>query len=165
VLCTNKAVNVLDFRVPTGIAMKIPTFGEQIYSVFANGDMVLAGTGNIKTKTQTEVFSSSKENTQPSITQCKVNQWSIRQGKPMNVYTLPEMEGKSSKTSINQVWGDAQSVMALNGNGLYIFDVEQRMELQHVICPDDLAFRTFDYATSHLLLISRDRPPLWCNWP
>jgi hypothetical protein len=28
-----------------------------------------------------------------------------------------------------------------------------------------LAFRTFDYATSHLLLISRDRPPLWCNWP
>ncbi|KAH8936370.1 hypothetical protein BDL97_17G081000 [Sphagnum fallax] len=165
VLCTNKAVNVLDFRVPAGIAMKIPTFGEQIYSVFANGDMVLAGTGNIKTKTQTEVFSSSKENTQPSITQCKVNQWSIRQGKPMNVYTLPEMEGKSSKTSINQVWGDAQSVMALNGNGLYIFDVEQRMELQHVICPDDLAFRTFDYATSRLLLISRDRPPLWCNWP
>ncbi len=83
----------------------------------------------------------------------------------MNVYTLPEMEGKSSKTSINQVWGDAQSVMALNGNGLYIFDVEQRMELQHVICPDNLAFRTFDYATSRLLLISRDRPPLWCNWP
>jgi hypothetical protein len=25
--------------------------------------------------------------------------------------------------------------------------------------------QTFDYANSRLLLVSRDRPPLWRNWP
>jgi hypothetical protein len=167
VLCTNEAVNVLDFRVPAGIAMKIPTFGEQVYSVFTNGDMVLAGTGNVKIKPQTEVLRGGTENVKPSVTTqcCKVNQWSIREGKPMNVYALPEGEGKTSHAAINQVWGDARSVMALNEHGLYIFNADQGMELQDVICADNSALQTFDYANSRLLLVSRDRPPLWRNWP
>jgi hypothetical protein len=167
VLCTNEAVNVLDFRVPAGIAMKIPTFGEQVHSVFTNGDMVLAGTGNVKIKAQTEVLRGGTENVKPSVTTqcCKVNQWSIREGKPMNVYALPEGEGKTSHAAINQVWGDARSVMALNEHGLYIFNADQGMELQDVICADNSALQTFDYANSRLLLVSRDRPPLWRNWP
>ncbi|CAK9213639.1 unnamed protein product [Sphagnum troendelagicum] len=167
VLCTNEAVNVLDFRVPAGIAMKIPTFGEQVYSVFTNGDMVLAGTGNVKIKPQTDVLRGGTENVKPSVTTqcCKVNQWSIREGKPMNVYALPEGEGKPSHPAINQVWGDARSVMALNEHGLYIFNADKGMELQDVICADNSALQTFDYANSHLLLVSRDRPPLWRNWP
>lgn len=80
ILCTNEAVNVLDFRVPTGIAKKFPTLGEETQSIFADGDGVYTGTTSYK---------SSRVQGDGTRAQCRLNQWSIRQGKLMNVYSFP----------------------------------------------------------------------------
>lgn len=166
VLCTNEAINILDFRVPTGIAMKIPTFGEETHSVFANGDAVFAGVTRVKTKLQPD--GDSKQ----TYTQCSVNQWSIRQGKPMNVYALPESSSHSSHLSITQVWGSSEAVMAVNGNGLFVFDGEsthasgqESVIVRDVIGSNDLNNPKFDFVGSRVLLVSRDRPATWCHWP
>ncbi|KAJ7520149.1 hypothetical protein O6H91_20G069200 [Diphasiastrum complanatum] len=111
VFCSEEAVNVLDFRVPIGIVMKIPIFGEHVDSVFTQGDAIFAA-------------ATSKLETTYSTTriQCSVHQWSIRTGKPMVTYTLPESSAHYSHLSLAQVWGSDDAVMTANGNGLYIFD-------------------------------------------
>ena len=166
ILCTNEALNVLDFRVPTGIAKKFPTLGEETQSIFADGDAVYSGATSYKTR---GLGDGTTRLMQP---QCRINQWSIRQGKLMNVYSLPQSNSHSSHLSITQVWGSSDTIMAANGNGLFVFEPARRhssgqeiANVRDVLGSDDLDTPTFDYASSRVLLISRDRPAMWCHWP
>lgn len=166
ILCTNEAVNVLDFRVPTGIAKKFPTLGEEAQSVFADGDGVYTGATSFKIR---GLGDGTTRSLQP---QCRLNQWSIRQGKLMNVYSFPQSNSHSSHLSITQVWGSSDTIMASNGNGLFVFEPARRQSsgqeiasVRDVLGSDDLENPTFDYASSRVLLISRDRPAMWCHWP
>ncbi|GLJ40458.1 hypothetical protein SUGI_0833600 [Cryptomeria japonica] len=159
--CTQDAINVFDFRVPSGVGLKIPTFGENVQSIFAQGDLIFAGV-------VTPRFSSKM------AVQCRVNQWSIRGGKPACVYTLPESNVRFEESSVPQVWGSANLVMAINGGGLSIFDSRREDNVQsrendhlrtkamrEIIGPDDLKCSSFDYAGSSILLISKDCPAFW----
>lgn len=163
ILCTNEAVNVLDFRVPTGIAKKFPTLGEETQSIFADGDGVYTGTTSYK---------SSRVQGDGTRAQCRLNQWSIRQGKLMNVYSFPQTNSHSSRLAITQVWGSSDTIMASNGNGLFVFEPARRQSsgqeiasVRDVLGSEDLENPTFDFASSRVLLVSRDRPATWCHWP
>ncbi len=151
ILCTNDAVNVLDFRVPTGIAKKFPTLGEETQSIFADGDAVYSGATSYKTRVLGD-----------GTTRLML----------MNVYSLPQSNSHSSHLSITQVWGSSDTIMATNGNGLFVFEPARRhssgqeiANVRDVLGPDDLDTPTFDFASSRVLLISRDRPAMWCHWP
>lgn len=159
ILCTQDAVNVLDFRVPAGIVLKIPTFGETISSVYANGDSVFAGVTDF--------------NRAARSVQSKVNEWSIKQGRPMSMYKLPESTAHLKQQSVAQVWGNSETVIALNGNGLFMFDSlkgtlprsDGAQSAKGVLGTDDLIHPSFDFSENRVLLISRDRPASWYNWP
>eukprot|EP01018_Ginkgo_biloba_P009904 Gb_09371 [translate_table: standard] len=164
VFCTQEAINIFDFRVPSGIGLKIPTFGEIGQSIFARGDSIFAGVVNTRISSKASI-------------RCKVHQWSIRKGKPVCVYMFPESNAHIEHFSVAQVWGSFNFVMAVNGHGLFIFDAcheegVQTSALDHlrtrgmreVIGPDDLYCPSFDYSGSRVLLVSKDRPACWRYW-
>lgn len=164
VFCTQDAINVLDFRLPSGVGLKIPTFGETGQSVFARGDSIFGGVVNTRFSSKAPV-------------RCRVHQWSIRKGKPVCVYVFPESNAHSEQLSVAQVWGSSNLAMAINGNGLFVFDAYQEDGIQsgahdhlrtkgmrEVIGPDDLYCPSFDYSGSRILLVSKDRPACWRYW-
>lgn len=165
-LCTSDAVNVLDFRVPSGIGMRFPFLGEETHSIFANGDTVYTGTTSYKTKLQFD------GTTKVIHAQCKVNQWSIRQGKAMNVYNLGESSSASClDLSIAQVWGSSDNILAATENGLFLFDAANRHSISQepinprdVLVVEDLQSPQFDLMGSRVLLVSKDQPAMWCHW-
>ncbi|KAG6543661.1 hypothetical protein Mapa_014844 [Marchantia paleacea] len=172
VLCTQDAVNILDFRVPAGVVLKIPTFGDQTHSVAINGDLVFAGVTassnrSVHDSADADGIGSYKENVQ-----AKILQWSIKQGKPMSVYKFPQSAAHQAQQSVAQVWGNADTVMGVNGNGLFMFDAmkgatvgrEGAQSVRETLGTDDLFQPSFDYAGCRVLLISRDRPAAWCHW-
>lgn len=164
VFCTQDAINVLDFRLPSGVGLKIPTFGETGQSIFARGDSIFGGVVNTRLSSKAPV-------------RCRVHQWSIRKGKPVCLYAFPESNAHSEQLSIAQVWGSFNLMMAINGNGLFIFDAHQEdgtqsvahdnlrtKGMREVIGPDDLYCPSFDYSGSRILLVSKDRPACWRYW-
>ncbi|CAM6084722.1 unnamed protein product [Calypogeia fissa] len=159
ILCTQDAVNVLDFRVPAGIVLKIPTFGETANSVYANGDSVFAGVTDF--------------NRVAGSIQSKVNEWSIKQGRPMSMYKLPDSTAHRTVQSVAQVWGNSDTVVAVNGNGLFMFDSlkgvlprrDGAQSAKEVLGTDDLVRPSFDFSENRVLLISQDRSASWCDWP
>lgn len=164
VFCTQDAINVLDFRLPSGVGLKIPTFGETGQSIFARGDSIFGGVVNTRFSSKAPV-------------RCRVHQWSIRKGKPVCSYVFPESNAHSEQLSIAQVWGSFNLVMAINGNGLFIFDAYQEdctqsgahdhlrtKGMREVIGSDDLYCPSFDYSGSRILLVSKDRPACWRYW-
>ncbi|XP_024399098.1 uncharacterized protein [Physcomitrium patens] len=163
-LCTNEAVNVLDFRVPTGIAKKFPTLDEETQSIYADGDAVYSGALTYESRTL-------GDGTRVLQPHCRLSQWSMRQGKLMNVYSLPHSNSYASQLSISQVWGSSDTIMAANGNGLFVFEPARRhsgqgiSNVRDVLGPDDLRNPTFDFASSRVLLVSRNRPAMWSHWP
>ncbi|XP_024365738.1 KIN14B-interacting protein At4g14310 isoform X2 [Physcomitrium patens] len=166
ILCTDDAVNVLDFRVPTGIGKKFPTLDEDTQSIFADGDAVYSGAISYKARILDDGATTVM---QP---QSILNHWSIRQGKLMNVYSLPLSNCHTAQLPITQVWGSSDTIMAANGNGLFVMEPARQYSSGQVISnvrcilgPDELDNPTFDFASSCVLLISRQRPAQWGHWP
>ncbi|XP_065861854.1 KIN14B-interacting protein At4g14310 [Euphorbia lathyris] len=162
VFCTPDAINVLDFRHPSGIGLKIPNIGSNVQSVFTRGDSIYIGCTNTK----------STGNKQPCS---EVQQFSLRKQKMVGTYSIPESNAHSHCSAITQVWGNSEFVMGVSGLGLFVFDVLNNDDVQsftadgsssdrnvkEVIGPDDLYSPSFDYLASRVLLISRDRPAIW----
>ncbi|KAL8171412.1 hypothetical protein V2J09_023216 [Rumex salicifolius] len=158
VFCTAESINILDFRQPSGIGLKIPNPGVNAQSIFSRGDSVLLGCNSVRPIGKTQ-FSS------------QVQQFSVRQQKLVNTYALPESNAHFQHTSLNQVWGNSDLIMAVCGQGLYVFDAlrddgspsfspDPQMP-REVMGPNDLFTPSFDYASSQVLLISRDRPAMF----
>ncbi|KAM7462490.1 hypothetical protein LguiA_030611 [Lonicera macranthoides] len=156
VFCTSDSINVLDFRNPSGIALKISKHSVNVQSVFSRGDNIFLGCTSSK---------SAGKNNSPQI-----QHFSLRKQSLVNAYTPPE----SNSSAITQVWGNSNTVMGLSRLGLFVFDAFEddglqsfaadygRMQnVKEIIGPDDLYSPTFDYLGSRVLLISRDRPALW----
>jgi hypothetical protein len=152
ICCTQTDVNVLDFRLPNGIGISFPSHGLESQCVFARRDMVLVGGLDHSSK------------------QCLVQQWSVRKAMPMCTYSFPMSSSHYTHLSLTQVWGSSTLVMAMNGNGVYIFNAWREsgeeacepQEMKGVIGSHDLLDPSFDYANSRVLLISRDRQASWC---
>ncbi|XWS13880.1 hypothetical protein CRYUN_Cryun36dG0076800 [Craigia yunnanensis] len=161
VFCTPDSINILDFRHPSGIGAKIAKVGVNVQSVFSRGDSVFLGC--------THVRSSGKKH--PCS---QVQQFSSRKQRLLSTYSLPESNAHSHFSAITQVWGNSNLVMGVCGLGLFVFDTLKDDALQpfihdngsaqnvrEIVGPDNLYSPSFDYLSSRVLLISRDRPALW----
>ncbi|KAJ9154137.1 hypothetical protein P3X46_027504 [Hevea brasiliensis] len=161
VFCTPDAVNVLDFRLPSGVGLKIPKIGVSAQSMFTRGDSIYIGCTNTRSAGKKEPCS-------------HVQQFSLRKQRIVSTYSMPESNTHSHYSAITQVWGNSEFVMCVCGLGLFVFDALKddslhssavdygsTQKVKDVIGPDDMYSPTFDYLASRVLLISRDRPALW----
>ncbi|KAJ4955203.1 hypothetical protein NE237_011986 [Protea cynaroides] len=160
VFCTAEGIiNVLDFRLPSGVGLKISKLGVSVQSVFSRGDSIILGGTNAK--------STAKESSHS-----RVQQFSLRNGKLLNTYALPDLNAHFHCSAITQVWGNSSFVMGVCSLGLFVFDAlkddgmqsichENTQKVRDIIGPDDLYCPSFDYLSSRVLLISKDRPALW----
>ncbi|KAH7573203.1 hypothetical protein JRO89_XS03G0089400 [Xanthoceras sorbifolium] len=161
VFCTQDSINILDFRNPSGIGLKIPKVGINVQSVFSRGDSIYLGCANVRSAGKKQSSS-------------QVQQFSLRKQRLFSTYSLPESNAHSYCSAITQVWGNSNIVMGVSGLGLFVFDASKDDELRcftgdysnnqnvrETIGPDDLYEPSFDYLASRVLLISRDRPALW----
>ncbi|ESQ56193.1 hypothetical protein EUTSA_v10024359mg [Eutrema salsugineum] len=167
VFCTTDSINILDFRNPSGIGTKIPKLGVNAQCVSSRGDSVFLGC------TKTKSSSVKKQNLASSSSQ--VQQFSLRKQRLVSTYNLPDSNSHSHHSAITQVWGNSNFVMATSGMGLFVFDTAKEETLQQpltsdhgsfetvreIIGPNDMYCPSFDYSSSRVLLISRDRPALW----
>ncbi|CAK9138021.1 unnamed protein product [Ilex paraguariensis] len=160
VFCTLDSTNVLDFRHPSGVGVKIPKHGVDVQSVFSRGDSIFLGCTKLRSAGKMQSCS-------------QVLQFSLRKQRLLNTYALPESNAHFHHTAITQVWGNSNLVMGVCGQGLFVFDALKDDGLQpftidygnmqnvrETIGPDDLYSPSFDYMASRVLLISRDRPAL-----
>ncbi|KAL0322547.1 UNVERIFIED_CONTAM: KIN14B-interacting protein [Sesamum angustifolium] len=160
VFCTPDSINVLDFRHPSGIGLKIPKVGVNADSAFSRGDSIYIGSS---------LMSSGKM-------QCssQIQQFSLRKQSLLCTYALPQSNAHNDLTALTQVWGNASLVMGICGLGLFVFDslTDDRLPFlsmnychtqnaKEVIGPDDMYSPSFDYLASRILIISKDRPALW----
>ncbi|KAF5736734.1 hypothetical protein HS088_TW14G00886 [Tripterygium wilfordii] len=161
VFCTPDSINVLDFRNPSGIGLKIPKVGVSAQSVFSRGDSIFLGCTN---------FRSSGKKAHCS----QVQQFSLRKQRLCSTYSLPDSGAHLNHSAITQVWGNSNLVMGVCGMGLFIFDALKddallsstidygnTQKVSEIIGTDDLYSPSFDYLSSRVLLISRDRPAMW----
>ncbi|MED6123287.1 hypothetical protein PIB30_047700 [Stylosanthes scabra] len=162
VFCTSDSINILDFRQPSGIGLKISKHGVNVQSVFSRGDSVLLGCTS----------SSAISKKQSSY---MLQQFSLRKQGLLHSYAFPESNAHSHYAAISQVWGNSDFVMGICGLGLHVFDAlkddddvprildmdSNSKSFREIIGPDDLYCPSFDYMGSRALLISRDRPAMW----
>jgi hypothetical protein len=162
VFTTQESVNVLDFRVPSGIGLKMARHGGTANSVFSRGDSVFIGSTDGRLQIKGGLKS-------------RVQQYSLSKGKLVATYELPEFSAHFHHSSITQVWGNSNVVLAACGMGLFAFDTFDEEGVQQtysfdrantigareVIGSDDLYCPTFDYSSSRVLLVSKDRPAHW----
>ncbi|CAH9115979.1 unnamed protein product [Cuscuta epithymum] len=160
--CTADAINVLDFRHPSGIGQKIPKIGMNGRSAFSRGDSIYLGCTTLKSAVKRQQCS-------------QIQQFSLRKPGVISTYALPESSAAHSHhTALTQVWGNSNVVMGVSGLGLFVFDSLKGDSLQssgqgqtndtsllETIGPNDMFSPSFDYLESRVLLISRDRPALW----
>ncbi|CAL9124134.1 unnamed protein product [Musa textilis] len=160
VFCMQESINVLDFRVPAGVGLKISRHGGIGHSIFSRGDSILVGS------TEARLGKGSLRS--------RVQHHSLRKGKLVTTYELPEFNAHSHCSSLTQIWGNTNVVMGVCGMGLFVFDAFQdersqafcfdrgnTVGVKESIGPDDLYCPTFDYCGSRVLVISRDRPASW----
>ncbi|KAM1380595.1 hypothetical protein ACFX2I_022300 [Malus domestica] len=162
VFCTQDSINIIDFRHPTGVGLKIPKLGVNVQSVFSRGDSVFLGCTSARWGWKKQSSS-------------QVQQFSIRKQSLYSTYALPESNAHSHYTAITQVWGNSNLIMGVCGLGLFVFDAlkddgvplltsdDGSQKARETVGPDDLYAPSFDYLDSRALLISRDRPALWRN--
>ncbi|KAL6635322.1 hypothetical protein ACP70R_027993 [Stipagrostis hirtigluma subsp. patula] len=161
VFSTQESINIFDFRVPAGIGLKIARHGGTANSIFSRGDSVFIGSTEGRLQIKGGLRS-------------RVQQYSLRKGKLVATYELPEFNAHFHHSSITQVWGNSNLVLAACGMGLFAFDTFKEdtqptysfdrgntVGVREAIGPDDLYCPTFDYSSSRVLLVSRDRPAHW----
>ncbi|KAF7837446.1 KIN14B-interacting protein [Senna tora] len=165
VFCTSDSINILDFRQPSGVGLRISKHGINVQSIFTRGDSIFLGCST----------SSSIGKKQPST---MLQQFSLRKQGLFSTYAMPESNSHSHHSAITQVWGNSKFVMGVCGLGLFVFDAQKddpmrafnmdttnTQSVSQVIGPDDLYWPSFDYLGSRALLISRDRPAMWKHLP
>ncbi|XP_042516973.1 KIN14B-interacting protein At4g14310-like [Macadamia integrifolia] len=160
VFCTTEGIDVLDFRLPSGVGLKISQLGVSVQSVFSHGDSIFLGCTNTKSTTKKS--------------RSQVQQLSLCKGRLLRSYALPDLNAHFHCSAITQVWGNSSFVMGVCSLGLFVFDAlkddgmqsftigyENTQNVREVIGPDDLYSPSFDYLSSRVLVISKDRPALW----
>lgn len=159
IFCSADSINIMDFRHPSGVGLKIQKLGISVQSVFSRGDSIFLGCTSLKSVGK-------------KLSCSQVQQFSLRKQGLFSTYALPESSLHSDHVAITQVWGNSNLVMGVSGQGLFVFDTLRdepllslgcgsTQNVREVIGPDDLYSPSFDHLCSRALLISRDRPALW----
>ncbi|GAB2265929.1 hypothetical protein Dimus_000962 [Dionaea muscipula] len=161
VFCTPDSVNVIDFRQPSGVGLKIPLLGVNGQSVYSRGDSIVVGCSSTRTVVGKK-----------QVCSTVLRHLSLRKQKLVHTYVVPEANAHPHHTALTQVWGNSNLVMGACGLGLFVFDAFnaegfatdyitlQKKKVREVIGPDDMYAPSFDYTSSQILLISRDRPAM-----
>lgn len=166
VFVTSDSINVMDFRQPSGVGLKISKHSINVQSIFSRGDSIFLGCTSSSNSIIKKQSSSS------------IQQFSLRKQGLFNTYTYPESNAHSHYAAVSQVWGNSDIVMGVCGLGLHVFDAlkddddalrvvnmdhsnNNGESFREVVGPDDLYWPSFDYMGSRALLISRDRPAMW----
>ncbi|KAL0388397.1 UNVERIFIED_CONTAM: KIN14B-interacting protein [Sesamum radiatum] len=159
VFCTPDSINVLDFRQPSGIGLKIPKVGVNVHSAFSRGDSIYIGCTSLSLATKKQ-------------SSAQIQHFSLRKQRLVSTYSLPESNAHHHFTALTQVWGNSNLVMGVCGLGLFVFDswkddappfstdIGTAQDVKEIIGPDNMYSPSFDYMASRILLISRDRPLL-----
>ncbi|KAL2230097.1 KIN14B-interacting protein At4g14310 [Sesamum indicum] len=161
VFCTPDSINVLDFRQPSGIGLKIPKVGVNVHSAFSRGDSIYIGCTSLSSATKKQ-------------SSAQIQHFSLRKQRLVSTYSLPESNAHHHFTALTQVWGNSNLVMGVCGLGLFVFDslkddispsfstdIGTTQNVKEIIGPDNMYSPSFDYMASRILLISRDRPACW----
>ncbi|KAL7081257.1 hypothetical protein ACP275_14G028300 [Erythranthe tilingii] len=157
VFCTSDSINVLDFRSPSGIGLKIPKVGVSVQSAYSRGDSIFIGCSSLKSAVKKQYCS-------------EIQQFSLRKQRIVSTFALPESNASSNYAALAQVWGNSNFVMGVCGLGLFVFDsfkedglmsLKSPINVKEAIGPDDMYYPSFDYSSSRVLLISKDRPAQW----
>ncbi|KAL0456966.1 UNVERIFIED_CONTAM: KIN14B-interacting protein [Sesamum latifolium] len=161
VFCTPDSINVLDFRQPSGIGLKIPKVGVNVHSAFSRGDSIYIGCTSLSSATKKQ-------------SSAQIQHFSLRKQRLVSTYSLPESNAHHHFTALTQVWGNSNLVMGVSGLGLFVFDslkddappsfstdIGTTQNAKEIIGPDNMYSPSFDYMASRILLISRDRPACW----
>ncbi|GFP85835.1 hypothetical protein PHJA_000727300 [Phtheirospermum japonicum] len=163
VFCTPNSINVLDFRHPSGIGLKIRNAGAaNVQSVFSRGDSIYIGCSSIIRSAAKKQYSS------------QIQQFSLRAQRLFSSYALPESNAHDGLRALAQVWGNSSHVMGVCGLGLFAFDALEDdglvsftagygcvQDASETIGPDDMCCPSFDYLASRVLLVSKDCPARW----
>ncbi|KAL2469678.1 Transducin/WD40 repeat-like superfamily protein [Abeliophyllum distichum] len=156
VFCISDSINVLDFRHPCGVGLKIPKVGVNVQSAFSRGDSIYIGCTNLRS-------AGNKSSSQ-------IQQFSLRKQTLFSTYELPESNAHYNFSALTQVWGNSNIVMGVCGLGLFVFDSLKEggpqyftdygnmQTVKEIIGPNDMYSPSFDFLASRILLISRDRP-------
>ncbi|PKU86477.1 hypothetical protein MA16_Dca010513 [Dendrobium catenatum] len=149
VLCTQDGVNVFDFRISSGVGLKIFRHGgADGLSIFSRGDSIFLGS------TEGRIFARS------SSPRSHIEHFSLRKGSLITSYLMPGFNSHYHHSLITQVWGNSDFVMGICGMGLFVFDAFNNSGdtdvVKDTIGPNDLFRPTFDYMESRALVISRD---------
>ncbi|KAJ9558795.1 hypothetical protein OSB04_013409 [Centaurea solstitialis] len=160
VFCTPDSINVLDFRHPSGIGLRIPKYGTNVHSVFSRGDSIYLGCS-----------ASPSAAKKTSSSRPQIQHFSLRKQKLLSTYVLPESNAHPHYKAVTQVWGNSNLAMGVCGLGLFVFDAlkddglrplgSDHGKVRETVGPDNLYCPSFDYLGSRSLLISRDRPAVW----
>ncbi|RRT45469.1 hypothetical protein B296_00050894 [Ensete ventricosum] len=161
VFCMQESINVLDFRLPAGVGLRLVRHGGIGHSIYSRGDSIFIGS----TEGRLPIRGSPRS---------RVQHYSLRKGKLVTTYELPELNTRLHHPYLTQVWGSTDIVMGICEMGLFVFDASQdersqalcfdggnTVGVKETIGPDDLYRPTFDYSGSRVLVISRDRPASW----
>ncbi|KAL0414286.1 UNVERIFIED_CONTAM: KIN14B-interacting protein [Sesamum radiatum] len=161
VFCTPDSINVLDFRQPSGIGLKIPKVGVSVHSAFSRGDSIYIGCTSLSSATKKQ-------------SSAQIQHFSLCKQRLVSTYSLPESNAHHHFTALTQVWGNSNLVMGVCGLGLFVFDslkddtppsfsmdIGTTQNAKEIIGPDNMYSPSFDYMASRILLISRDRPACW----
>ncbi|KAG0484247.1 hypothetical protein HPP92_008326 [Vanilla planifolia] len=107
--CTQDSVNVLDHRIPSGVGLRISRHGNCALSIFSRGDSIFVGgtEGSLPAK---------------GTPRSQVEHFSLRKGRIVTTYVMPEFNSHYHHSSITQVWGNNNLAMAICGMGLFVFD-------------------------------------------
>ncbi|PNX94535.1 transducin/WD40 repeat protein, partial [Trifolium pratense] len=157
VFCTTDSINILDFRQPSGVGLKIPKdCSVNVDSVFSRGDSVYLGY---------------TRSTRVKLKQPLIQQFSLRKQGLFCTYAFPAKHDAEPADAISQIWVNSDIVMGVCGVGLYVFDALNDDALR---VPNNVQYHknkvrrykefyraSFDYMGSHALLISRDKPAMW----
>ncbi|KAL0376810.1 UNVERIFIED_CONTAM: KIN14B-interacting protein [Sesamum calycinum] len=124
VFCTPDSINVLDFRQPSGIGLKIPKVGVNVHSAFSRGDSIYIGCTSLSSATKKQ-------------SSAQIQHFSLRKQRLVSTYSLPESNAHHHFTALTQVWGNSNLVMEFVGL-VYSFSTHGKTTLhlsQRILAP------------------------------
>ncbi|KAI6693586.1 hypothetical protein NL676_021296 [Syzygium grande] len=101
IYCSADSINIMDFRHPSGVGLKIQKLGISVQSVFSRGDSIFLGCTSLKSVGR-------------KLSCIQVQQFSLRKQGLFSTYTLPESNLHSDHVAITQVWGNSNLVMGVS---------------------------------------------------
>lgn len=152
----------MDKRAKNASAFKMPLKVNMVNSIFCTDDTILLGC------TVVDCMG-------PYPTNEQILELSMKSGKQITWYTIPDCSNSGFDRRICQLWGDNKYIVALTSTAVHVFDKYMWEEdktpktdeytvnqIRSIVGPYDLQNAMFDALNERLMLTSKSRSPVWC---